>query len=341
MDMKVAGQALLQRERLVNSMKFKASSIISISLTLLAAAGLLMFPAEAAEGARVGLSLCAAALIPSLFPFTVLASMLMQFQFPYRLGKVLRPVMEKVFRVSGPGSAVFILGLAGGYPLGASVSAELYSDGQIEKQEAERLLGFCNNCGPAFVISVAGNAVFGSVKAGFFLYGVHIAAAILTGIVLKGHSVIQNREIAAPKAADFSLAFSSGVKRAVEGSLMVCGFVVFFSVLIAILDAVGTLPALCGRLSAELGLELHFTRSFIGGILELGTGVGSMLGLSLNAQNTALAAFILGWGGLSVHAQSLAVIRESGLSPVKHFLGKALHGGLSALLAFFAFSLIF
>ena len=44
-----------------------------------------------------------------------------------------------------------------------------------------------------------------------------------------------------------------------------------------------------------------------------------------------LAAFLLGWGGLSVHCQVLSFIGGSGLSVGTYLVGKLLHGGLSAL----------
>ena len=43
-----------------------------------------------------------------------------------------------------------------------------------------------------------------------------------------------------------------------------------------------------------------------------------------------MAAFILGWAGLSVHCQVLSFIGSSGLSTKTYFFGKLLHGLLSA-----------
>ena len=44
-----------------------------------------------------------------------------------------------------------------------------------------------------------------------------------------------------------------------------------------------------------------------------------------------MAAFLLGWAGLSVHCQVLSFLGDSGLSPRTYLAGKLLHGGLSAL----------
>ena len=44
-----------------------------------------------------------------------------------------------------------------------------------------------------------------------------------------------------------------------------------------------------------------------------------------------MAAFMLGWAGISVHCQVLSFLGDSGLSPRTYLMGKLLHGGLAAL----------
>ena len=45
-----------------------------------------------------------------------------------------------------------------------------------------------------------------------------------------------------------------------------------------------------------------------------------------------MAAFMLGWAGLSVHCQVIAFLSDSTLSVRPYLVGKALHGFFSALL---------
>ncbi len=319
----------------------KFSFILAVFLALCAFIGLLFCPAAASGGARAGLILCSGIIIPSLFPFAVISNIFVELGLPQRLSKFCTPVMKRLFGVSGTGSTAFILGIAGGYPLGVISVSEMYSKGALQKKEAERLLGFCDNSGPAFIVSVAGVAVFGSVRVGFFLYGVHILAALLTGMFLKTGKSYGNAHVLSLPDASLSGAFTSSVKRATTAMVTVCGFVVFFSVLVGLLDAHGTLQALTGALSARFGTELHFSRSLLTGLLEIGTGTSSMYGLRTEPDNLALCSFLIGWGGLSVHAQAAAVIGEGGLSPARHTFGKLLHGVLSALITFIVFPLAF
>ncbi len=319
----------------------RVSFILSVIMTACAFFALILCPRAAAGGARDGLSLCGGVIVPSLFPFMVIGNLISELGLAQRLGRLFAPIMKKLFGVSGSACTPLFLGLTGGYPLGAAAVSELYSRGEIGKSEAERLLGFCNNTGPAFIVGVAGGAVFRSAAVGFYLYGIHILSAVLTGILLRSKPC---KEAAVPKPAaakSFPSAFTASIKRAASTCVTVCGFVVFFSVVVGLLDASGAMPALTGKLSASLHCELHFIRSLLTGFLELGTGISSMRGLSVNAGSLALCSFVLAWGGLSVHAQALAVIGEGGLSSVWHFPGKLLHGILSALITVLAFPLFF
>lgn len=59
-----------------------------------------------------------------------------------------------------------------------------------------------------------------------------------------------------------------------------------------------------------------------------------MSGLSPTPLNLALASFILGFGGLSVHCQTISVLEGTNMKCARHFTGRILHGALSALFTF-------
>jgi len=72
-------------------------------------------------------------------------------------------------------------------------------------------------------------------------------------------------------------------------------------------------------------------RETLSGLLELSSGVSSLTGAGTVTGRLSMAAFMLGWAGLSVHCQVLAFLGDSGLSLRTYLTGKLLHGGLSAL----------
>ena len=134
------------------------------------------------------LALCARSVVPSLFPFLVASSALLALGFGELAAPWLAGLMEPLFRVPGAGSAALVLGLVGGYPIGAKTAADLYRENLVSREEAERLLAFCNNSNPVFLISVLGVGVFGSVRAGVWLWLIHVLSALLTGLVFPGRN---------------------------------------------------------------------------------------------------------------------------------------------------------
>ena len=131
----------------------KYRDAILAAALLCAGAGLLFYSRQSMDAARQGLSLCANVIVPSLFPFFVLSSLVVELGMAGYLGRALERVMYPLFRVGGPGAGALVLGFIGGYPVGARTAIGLYQSGQCSKAEAERMLAFCNNSGPALSLA--------------------------------------------------------------------------------------------------------------------------------------------------------------------------------------------
>ena len=137
---------------------------------------LLLRQAEmAAQAVRDGVQLCLTSVIPALFPFFAVSSLLVALGAAEAAGRALARPFGRLFRCGGAGCAALLLGLVGGYPVGARTAAELVRRGELSPAEGARLLTFCNNAGPAFAIGVAGVSVFGSARTGAWLYLLHCA----------------------------------------------------------------------------------------------------------------------------------------------------------------------
>ncbi len=282
--------------------------------------------------ASAGLRLCGELIVPSLFPFFVLSLLLGKLGFPEALGRQLSPLTEKMFHVSGKGATAFFIGLTGGYPMGAAYLAELLDRGEISGREAERLLGFCNNSGPAFLVGAIGAGVFSSVKAGLLLYSAHILAALSVGILLRSREAPGAEQPLPPAAPPlpFARALSEAVRSAVPAILSVCGFVILFTVFTGLLEANGFLELFSRVLSAIIPLGMQQSRALLLGFWELGSGVGALRGLALSPASLALAAGIVGWGGVSVLFQSLAVLADQPVKTGVMLLGRILSAILGA-----------
>lgn len=294
---------------------------------------LVLCPEEAADAARAGLRLCGEVLIPSLLPFFAVSGLLRAWGLPGVLGRLLEPVTARLWGVDGGCVSAFLLGALGGYPLGAAAVGQLRADGAISREEGERALAFCSNTGPAFLLGAAGMGVFHSRRAGLLLYAAHVLAAVLVGMLLsKSERIETPRERSYIAVASVSEALPEAVRQAADAMLSVCAFVVLFSVLTGLLDHMGYLLALAGPLAAATGLELSAARALFTGLLEIGSGLGAMQGLSPTGANLALCAFLLSFGGLAVWFQTLAVLSDSDLTGRRYLAGKLLQGVIAALL---------
>lgn len=300
------------------------------------AAAVICFPQETGAAVKEGLGLCYNVILPSLFPFFILTSLTVSLGLAGYVGRLLEPVMMPLFRLGGPCAAPLVLGFLGGYPVGARAALTLYESGGCTKSECQRLLAFCNNSGPAFILGVVGARVFNQSRVGVLLCLIHAGASLLVGLVFRfyGRDAGRREGRAIPIAAQrFSAAFTGAVTGAVGSTLNICAFVITFTVLLRLGVLSGLLPALAGLLSGvfgPLGLTQALAQSLLTGLLELSSGVWSLAGGTGLHGRVAMAAFLLGWAGVSVHCQVLSFLGDSGLSTRTYLLGKLLHALFSA-----------
>ena len=186
----------------------------------------------------------------------------------------------------------------------------------LTEDEATRLLTFCNNSNPVFLISVLGVGVFGSVRAGVWLWLIHLLSALLVGMLFRGGSSAP-RQRSSPsfscRSVSLAGAFVDAVKGAATSMLAVCGFITLFYVLARPFAALGGYLA-----PALVGLVELFSLTPL---------------LPADRLGFILAAALSGWGGLSVLAQTAAVLDGTGLPLRRCLVGKASQCLLSALLA--------
>ena len=265
----------------------------------------------ALAGAQQGVALCIQTVIPSLFPFflfsILLTSSLMGRQIPF-----LRPLCRWC-RIPEGAQSILIAGFLGGYPVGAQCISQALDTGQLSPNDAKRLLGFCNNCGPAFLFGMAAS-LFEAWYAPWILWGIHIVSALCVGAIIPGRP--QKCTTLGKSVISPVLALTQSV-RIMAG---VCGWVVLFRVLIAFLNRwVLWYPA----------IEYQVT---ISGLLELSNGCVTLHELSDWKLRFILCAGFLGFGGLCVTMQTLSVA-SSKLDKRLYFPGKVLHGCISLCLA--------
>lgn len=294
------------------------------ALALAAAfAALLRFPQEVSAAVTEGLRLSVSVLIPSLFPFFICVNLTSALGLTGVLARVFAPVMRRMFHVSGAGCTAVLCGAAGGYPSGAQCVAALYREGQLSRAEAEYLLLFCNNAGPAFLFGAVGTVLGIGMTGCLLLWGIHLLSALVIGLVNRPKEA-PNAALPPVQRANASGAVVEAVRSAGQAILQITMFVAAFSVLARLLTmaAAHILPdGVCTVLT---------------GMLELSGGIAALANLPIALRwKLALASFFLGFGGLCVWMQTQAVLAPAGLSGCGMLLAKLAQGLLAALITFF------
>ena len=315
----------------VNYKKQRLQDAFVLCGFLLCGAGLLCYSKAVSAAMTQALTLCVQVLLPSLFPFFVLSSMVISTGVIQRLSTRLEKPFQWLFGLPGSFGAALLLGAAGGYPVGAKTIATLYQQGQCSKRDAEKALRFCNNAGPAFLISAVGASLLQDPHAGLNLYAVHVLSALIIGFIYrKNTDHVKYHGITADhmrSTATISL-FLRAVTDAFSSFLNVSAFVLIFSVISTMLQQ---LPLIDSLHCLPGGGILWY--GLLAGFLELTSGVAWLTqgGLPPSILLPALS-FLCGWGGCSVQFQTISLLHDAGLSCRQYLKSKLLQGILAALI---------
>lgn len=279
---------------------------------------LICFGEKASAAAQIGINACLRSVIPSLFPFLVLTNLILRFEIPKPLLSSLGVVFERIFRIRRTALPAMLSGFVGGYPLGAEAAAACYRQGRCSKEEAERLIIFTDNCSPGFVFGVAAKSLSGSVRIALLLLLLQWSISVLIGILLgTGHQPSESESADVGLVSQtLSSAFTAAVRAGGRSVLIICAYVIFFSVFSAFLPE----------------------SALIRGIVEMTGGFLLLHG----PQSSVIAAFLIGWGGLSVAFQVFSALENTGISAIRYLPLRFLHGaGMALCMLLYRFGIIY
>lgn len=263
-------------------------------------------------GAVEGINLCIRAVIPSLFPFIVLSGYLTG-----NIGSIKSALLTRIgslLKIPSGMETLFITGMIGGYPVGAQVIAQAHNAGMLDREQARRMMGFCNNAGPAFLFGMLA-PFFSGLPILWLLWFIHILSAMIVGFLLPEEGIQNPRAEAIQKEMTFPVA----VTRAVRIIGLICGWVILFRIIYGFLNK---------WLFRFFPVEI---RVLLCGILELTNGCVSLADISQEHIRFVLAVVFLNFGGVCVGMQTSSVIGALGSG--FYFPGKLLQAGIGLLLS--------
>lgn len=261
-------------------------------------------------GARQGLALCLQTIIPSLFPFFLLSVLL--------TGSLLgsRCPFPNALRLSlgipHGAESILLTGLLGGYPVGAQAIGQAYQNGHISKEDAEHMLAFSSNAGPAFLFGIVAG-MFPEKRYAVLLWGIHIASALLVGLLYpQKHTASPIHISHAPPT------LSGALTNALQITAAVCGWIILFRIVLSFLER-----WILWWFPDEIQV-------IISGLLELSNGCCQLNAISDRKVRFVCTSGLLAWGGFCVCLQTASV--TEGLSLRSYYLGKLLQTLFSILL---------
>lgn len=283
---------------------------------------LLIDPAKYSSSCLNGILIFGKKVLPALFPFLFLTKLLGETKVVEGVSKNVEKITQKIWRINGNGAYIFLMSIFCGYPIGAKLASDFYENKIISQDEVKRVSSFASTSGPLFIIGVVGIGMLSSFKIGIIIFVSHILGAIINGILFSLKQKKQSSKTAFALSSPSKNLLSDCMYNAVISVLLVGGFIAFFTVLIDIFLSVPMLSKF--KYNYVLSGIIEITR----GVLDLSLG-----GLCPKAICT-FSTFLISFGGICIHAQSMAFLSKCNVKYFGFFIQKLLHAIISCLIAF-------
>ena len=309
-----------------------SSAIFAITLMVF----ILIYPKACIDAVKTAIQSCMFVVFPSLFPFMVATTLLVKSNLLSIFAKGNSRIARRLFGCSGHVFYIYLSSILGGYPLGAKLACELYAQAQISKEECIKITNMTSTSGPIFIQSVVCVSVLGTTRMFLELYLAHILSALIAGWILqqfvypdgiKKNSGSHRRQSHAVSMTGFTDRFIFSVQSALKTMLMVCGLIIFFSVLTEFLSQSGLLDQ-CSRFFQYLLHSQTAGAALAKGALEMSNGILSLQPGIENLNDMALSALIiLTFGGLCIMMQTKAILGEQKIKNKYFLIAKAIQTG--------------
>lgn len=276
---------------------------------------LLRFPEVSAQGISDGIDLSLGTLIPTLFPFMIVSTLITKENLFDRIPKFIKKLTKTIFALDGKCLGAIIISMVGGLPLGCKMASDLYDNGEISQSQARKMTLFCFCTGPAFTISSVGLYMLGSKEAGVLIYTSLILSAITVGILSRFFED-DDSLYHQTKTDDQKETFSTNLVRSVSSGssamLNICAWVIIFSCIIRLIEI----------------LPLNESASFfLSCILEVTNGAY----IASGNMPLPIIAGIIGFGGFCGHCQVMPYLVKLRLKYKYFFVSRIIGGALSVI----------
>lgn len=319
-------------------MKKILTSILIMSILIFIAFEILTESGSILESVNFSFSVWRNNIFPSLFPFFVLSEILTNYGFIELIGELFKPIMNRLFCIKSSCAFIFIMSLISGFPSNAKYTKELYLNGNINEQEASKILTFTHFSNPLFILGTISVLFLNNKEVGLLILICHYFTNIIIGLIFRNYhkspkesskiSIKQailnmhNKRISNEK--NFGQIITSSLLNSINTLLLVLGTVTLFLIITTIIDN-------------NINLS-KYNQSILNGLFEMTQGLKyvSLLNIPLKIKSV-LTTMIISFGGLSVHMQVISIISDTQIKYTPFFIARILH----AFIASFAVYILF
>lgn len=303
-------------------MNKKAINIVMICLLLTIIYFMITASNKVIESVNFSISIWKDNLFPTLFPFFVVSSLLLNYGFVDILGNLLSKPMNKLFHLPGCCGFVLAISLVSGFPSGAKYTKDLVENNLITTKQAERLLTFTHYSNPLFILGMIGSILLNNQKLAYLIMIAHIVSGLLVGIIFreKNYYSCENMQKKSNKTSKtFGQLLTESIMSSLNTMFLLLGIVTIFLIISTIIKNIVSLPPVLSTI--------------VSGILEMTQGV-KLASLMQTSEliKIIIITGIISFGGLSVHMQVLGIISEQKIRYKYFFLARIIHSILAMLL---------
>ncbi len=272
--------------------------IFAVSLLALMMGALLFGNAVSAAVLGAG-ERCIRIVIPSLYCFSILASLCVRSGILERIAGLLYPLCRQM-RVDAVLFTVLLFSQIGGYPVGAQLLHQLFKTGSITKEQEASLLCVCLCSGPSFVLGTVCLCRGIPAAVGWILLVSILLPNLVCGILL-----LRRQPAGRAPRTPFRLnaqALTDSVMSGAWAMVKICAMILFFAAGMAIVRSAAEMLPVQEYLPV-LSVPESVQKAWISCILEI-----SILPEFLAfGGSLPMAAALLSFGGVCVHCQIAAI----------------------------------
>ena len=329
---------------LIKLLKLSKNQIITILITLFIVLFIINLN-TCMQSTFTGLNLVIKAILPTIFPFSVICNLIIHYDGISFYSNILGPIICKPLKLSNCSSFPIVASLLCGYPLGCKYCCDLYELGYISKEEYLRLLNIASNASPIFLIGSVGAAMLGNIKYGFILLLGNYLAPLIIGFFTKKNTHEFNNSNEYPLKTDgsynFGIIIKTSIENAINTTLQVGAFVIIFSIIIGIIKNNSLINIIFNNVEKLLSLSPNSLYGIFLGSIEYTNGCKILTSISSSIIfKLSAISFICSFSGLSIIGQISSFTGKFNISLKKYSFIKFIQGIISFIITFI-FSSIF